>query len=141
MAVNIGWNAFVEDNKSTNKRRTLRHGGESVSTQFDSPVITMADDSVLRVRLDVDEGDVSKLKVGQRAYVTAEAYGPHKFWGHVMRVGQILGKKNVRTDAPSEHVDTKILETLMELEPGQQFPLGLRVDSFVESGEGSEPEK
>jgi len=120
--------------------RKLRHGGESVSTQFDSPVITMADDSVLRVRLDVDESDVSKLKVGQRAYVTAEAYGTHKFWGHVIRVGRILGKKNVRTDEPSEHADTKILETLVELEPGQQLPLGLRVDSFVESGEGSEPE-
>jgi len=121
--------------------RKLRHGGESVSTQFDSPVITMADDSVLRVRLDVDESDVSKLRVGQRAYVTAEAYGTHKFWGHVIRVGRILGKKNVRTNEPSEHVDTKILETLVELEPGQQLPLGLRVDSFVESGEGSEPEK
>jgi len=91
----------------------------------------MADDSVLRVRLDVDESDVSKLRMGQRACVTAEAYGTHKFWGHVMRVGHILGKKNVRTDEPSEHVDTKILETLVELEPGQQLLLGLRVDSFV----------
>ncbi|HKE33909.1 MAG TPA: efflux RND transporter periplasmic adaptor subunit, partial [Candidatus Acidoferrum sp.] len=89
--------------------RKLRHTGESVSTQFDSPVVTMADDSVLRVRLDVDESDVSKLRVGQRAYVTAEAYGDHKFWGSVIRVGRILGKKNIRTDEPSEHVDTKIL--------------------------------
>lgn len=113
--------------------RKLRHNGESVSTQFDSPVITMADDSVLRVRLDVDESDVSKLRVGQRAYVTAEAYGSHKFWGRVIRVGHILGKKNIRTDEPSEHVDTKILETLVELDPGQQLPLGLRVDSFVKN--------
>ena len=30
----------------------LRHNGGSVSTQFDSPVITMADHSILRVRLD-----------------------------------------------------------------------------------------
>jgi multidrug resistance efflux pump len=112
--------------------RKLRHTGESVSTQFDSPVVTMADDSVLRVRLDVDESDVSKLKVGERAYVTAEAYGDHKFWGGVIRVGRILGKKNIRTDEPSEHVDTKILETLVELDPGQRLPLGLRVDSFVE---------
>jgi HlyD family secretion protein len=115
--------------------RKLRHNGESVSTQFDSPVITMADDSTLRVRLDVDESDVSKLKVGQTAYVTAETYGAHRFWGHVIRVGNILGKKNVRTDEPSEHVDTKILETLVELDPGQRLPLGLRVDAFVESGE------
>ena len=117
--------------------RKLRHNGESVSTQFDSPVITMADDSVLRVRLDVDESDVSKLQVGQRAYVTAETFGTHKFWGKVIRVGHILGKKNVRTDEPSEHVDTNILETLMELDAGQRLPLGLRVDSFVESGEGA----
>ena len=117
--------------------RKLRHNGESVSTQFDSPVITMADDSVLRARLDVDESDVSKLRVGQRAYVTAEAYGTHKFWGRVFRVGNILGKKNVRTDEPSEHVDTKILETLVELDPGQHLPLGLRVDSYVQRDEGT----
>jgi len=120
--------------------RKLRHTGESVSTQFDSPVITMADDSTLRVRLDVDESDVSKLRVGQQAYVTAEAYGTHRFRGHVMRVGRILGKKNIRTDEPSEHVDTKILETLVELDAGQQLPLGLRVDSFVESGEARKKE-
>ena len=123
--------------------RKLRHTGESVSTQFDSPVVTMADDSVLRVRLDVDESDVSKLRVGQRAYVTAEAYGDHKFWGSVIRVGRILGKKNIRTDEPSEHVDTKILETLAELDPGQRLPLGLRVDSYLigEQVPGAEKQK
>jgi len=115
--------------------RKLRHSGESVSTQFDSPVVTMADDSTLRVRLDVDETDVARLRVGARAYVTAEAYGPEKFWGHVVRVGRILGRKNVRTEEPSEHVDTKILETLVELDPGHPLPLGLRVDSFVEVGD------
>jgi hypothetical protein len=91
----------------------------------------MADDSVLRVRLDVDESDVSKLRVGERAYVTAQAYGTHKFGRRVIRVGGILGKKNVRTDEPSKHVDSKILETLMELDPGQRLPLGLRVDAYV----------
>jgi HlyD family secretion protein len=111
--------------------RKLRHTGESVSTQFDSPVITMADDSVLRVRLDVDETDVAKLQVGQKAYVTAEAYGDRKFEGRIIRVGRILGKKNVRTDEPTEHVDTKILETLVELNAGEKLPLGLRVESYV----------
>jgi len=114
--------------------RKFRHAGESVSTQFDSPIVTLADDSTPRVRLDVDETDVAKLRVGQPAYVTAEAYGSQKFNGHVIRVGSILGKKNVRTDEPSEHVDTKILETLVQLDPGQSLPLGLRVDAFVHVG-------
>jgi hypothetical protein len=87
----------------------------------------------------VDETDVAKLRVGQAAFVTAEAYGPVKFSGHVMRVGRILGRKNLRTEEPSEHVDTKILETLVQLDPGQMLPLGLRVDSFVFVGEGAEP--
>jgi len=115
--------------------RKFRHPGESVSMQFDSPIVTLADDSSLRVRLDVDETDVARLRVGQHSFVTAEAYGTQKFTGHVIRVGRILGKKNVRTDEPSERVDTKILETLVELDPGQKLPLGLRVDAYVEAGE------
>ena len=115
--------------------RKFRHAGESVSTQFDSPIVTLADDSSLRVRLDVDETDVARLRVGQSAFVTAEAYGSQKFTGHVLRVGRILGKKNVRTDEPNERVDTKILETLVELDPRQTLPLGLRVDSFVRVGQ------
>ncbi len=46
------------------------------------------------------------------------------------------GGKKIRTDEPSEHVDTKILETLVERDAGQQLPLGLRVDSYVQSEEG-----
>jgi HlyD family secretion protein len=114
--------------------RKLRHTGENVSTQFDSPIVTLADDSSLRVRLDVDETDVARLCLGQPAFVTAEAYGNQKFTGHIIRVGRILGRKNVRTDEPSERVDTKILETLMQLDPGQRLPLGLRVDAFVQIG-------
>lgn len=112
--------------------RKFRHPGESVSTQFDSPIVTLADDSSLRVRLDVDETDVAHLRIGQSSYVTAEAYGTRKFTGHIIRVGRILGRKNVRTDEPSERVDTKILETLMQLDPGQMLPLGLRVDAYVQ---------
>jgi HlyD family secretion protein len=111
--------------------RKLRHTGENVSTQFDSPIVTLADDSSLRVRLDIDETDVARLHLGQPAFVTAEAYGHRQFTGHVIRIGEILGRKNVRTDEPSERVDTKILETLMELDPGQKLPIGLRVDAFV----------
>jgi HlyD family secretion protein len=114
--------------------RKFRHAGESVSTQFDSPIVTLADDSSLRVRIDVDESDVARLRVGQPAYVMAEAYGSQKFTGHIFRVGRILGKKNIRTDEPSERVDTKILETLVQLDPNQPLPLGLRVDSYIVVG-------
>jgi multidrug resistance efflux pump len=109
-------------------RRHLRTG-EAVAGG--APVVTVADVSRLRVRADVDEIDVARLHAGQRAYVTAAAYRGQKFWGHVVRIGQVLGRKNFRTNEPSERVDTKILEVLIELEARPQLPVGLRVDAFL----------
>ncbi len=107
--------------------RKHHRSGESVSNSstVPDPILTIGDRKTLRVRVDVDETDVSKVNVGQRAYVTADAFGKQKFWGHVVRVGQQLGPKNVRTDEPTEKVDTKILETLVELDPGSHLPDGL----------------
>jgi len=113
--------------------RKHHRSGESVSNSSTAPdpILTIGDRKTLRVRVDVDETDVSKVVVGQRAYITADAYGQQKFWGHVVRVGQQLGPKNVRTDEPAEKVDTKILETLVELDPNTNLPDGLRVDAFI----------
>jgi len=113
--------------------RKHHRSGESVSNSstVPDPILTIGDRKTLRVRVDVDETDVGKVRVGQKAYVTADAFGKQKFWGHVVRVGQQLGPKNVRTDEPAEKIDTKILETLVELAPGAQLPDGLRVDAFI----------
>ena len=121
--------------------RKHHRSGESVSNSstVPDPILTIGDRKTLRVRVDVDETDVSKVHVGQRAYVTADAFGKQKFWGRVVRLGQQLGPKNVRTDEPTEKVDTKILETLVELDPGSELPDGLRVDAFILSEGGNWP--
>lgn len=111
--------------------RRHRKAGESVSTQFDTPIVTMADDSVRRVRVDVDEADVAGIRVGQQAYVTADAFGDRRFPGRVIRISHLLGRKNVRTDEPTERVDTKVLETLVQLDDGRELPLGLRVQAYI----------
>jgi HlyD family secretion protein len=112
-------------------RRRLRVG-ESVTPEVPgTSLYTVADVSTLRVRVDVDENDVGAIAVGQRAYVTAVAYGNRRFEGRVIRIGRVLGRKNVRTDEPRERVDTKILETLVELDPGANLPIGLRVDATI----------
>jgi HlyD family secretion protein len=113
--------------------RKHHRNGESVSNSstVPDPILTVGDKDVLRVRVDVDETDVNKVRVGQKAYATADAYGDRKFWGHVVRVGEQLGPKNVRTDEPTERVDRKILETLVELDKGADLPVGLRVDTYI----------
>jgi HlyD family secretion protein len=113
--------------------RKHHRSGESVSNSstVPDPILTVGDTNVLRVRMDVDETDVDRVRVGQKAYVTADAFGDQKFWGRVVRIGNQLGPKNVRTDEPTEKVDKKILETLIELDHAPQLPDGLRVDAYV----------
>jgi len=115
--------------------RKYHRPGESVSNSATNPdpIFTVGDKRALRVRVDVDEADVSKLTLGQAAYVTADAYGSQRFTGRIVRIGQELGRKNVRTDEPTERVDNKILETLVELDPGVELPVGLRVSAFIVS--------
>ncbi|HXA48808.1 MAG TPA: efflux RND transporter periplasmic adaptor subunit [Candidatus Acidoferrum sp.] len=114
--------------------RRHRKTGESVIAKDTTPIVSLGSTGALRVRVDIDETDVSRLAEGQSAYVTADAYGDRHFTGHVIRIGQILGPKNVRTDRAAEKQDTKILETLIELDPGQTLPMGLRVDAFIQGG-------
>lgn len=111
--------------------RKIRKAGESVSANGSTPIVSIGDLSQLRVRVDVDESDVARLREGMPAYVKAEAYGARRFPARVLRIGQALGRKNVRTDEPTERVDRKILETLLALEPGERLPIGLRVDAYL----------
>jgi multidrug resistance efflux pump len=112
-------------------RRHLRAGESLAVLPVPSPIVTLADVSALRVRADVDEADIGGLRVGAEAWVTADAYGTRRFAGRVVRVGEMVGRANVRTDRPAERIDHKVLETLIALEPSARLPIGLRVDAFI----------
>jgi HlyD family secretion protein len=113
--------------------RIHHRAGESVSGPGGGidPVLTIGDIRLLRIRVDIDETDVNKVHMGQKAFVTADAFGKQKFWGHVVQVGELLGPKTVRTDEPTERIDRKFLQALVQLDPGAQLPMGLRVDAFI----------
>ena len=51
--------------------------------------------------------------------------------GLVVEVGRRMGRKNVRSDDPTERIDTKILEVLVELDETAGLVPGQRVMSFV----------
>lgn len=114
--------------------RKHRRAGEMVSVSFDTPVVTVGDIRRLRVRAEVDERDIAKVAVGQKAILMAEAYGDHRFTGKVIRVAKILGKKNIRLDDPAAKIDTRILETLIDLDGHAPLPVGLRMDVFILTG-------
>lgn len=115
--------------------RRHKQSGESVSPDQPTPILTLADAAPLRVRVEVDERDVARVAEGQAVYVTADAYGDTRFTGTVVRVGERLGRKRIRTDNPAERDDTKVLETLVALDADASLPLDLRVTAFISVAE------
>jgi len=107
-----------------------RRAGELVGAAGD-PVVSFGDMSRLVVRVDVDEADVASIRVGDKAYVTAQAFGATRFSGTVTHIGGQLGRKNIATGDPSEKTDTRVLETLVALDAHPDLPVGLRVDAFI----------
>lgn len=105
--------------------------GESVSMTDPSPIVTIANTGVMRVRAEIDERDVARVRIGDEAWVSADAFGDRRFPGRVIRIGRQFGRKEVRTDEPVEKIDTKVLEVLIELADGRDLPTGMRVDAFV----------
>jgi HlyD family secretion protein len=116
--------------------RRFRRAGEQVTEMGDTPILAVGDLSRLRVRAEVDEADIALLRVGQGAYVQADAYGNRRFPGRVARIGSLMGRKTVYSDQPGERKDSRVLEVLIDLGAETGLPAGLRVDAFIELGTG-----
>lgn len=115
--------------------KLYRRTGETVTNLPPTPIAAVGDTSRLRVRADIDEADVAQIAMGQGVWVTADAFREKRFHGTVTHIGAQLGRKNFRNDNPEERVDNKILEVLIDLEPGAQLPIGLPVDIKVDETE------
>ena len=118
-------------------RRHLRVGEVVAASQTGAlqPIYTLGDLSRLRVRAEIDELDIGRVQRDDPAYATIDAYGDRRFPGRVVRLGQLLGRKTLRSDNPAEKTDTKILEVLIDLDPVDDLSVrllvGLRVQVFL----------
>jgi len=108
-------------------KREMREG-ETVVALSPIPFARVGDLSRRNVRADVDELDLARIRVGQPAEITADAYPGKLYKGTVTYVASRMGRRSASTDSPAEKKDAKVLEVLIELEPEAVLPIGLRVD-------------
>ncbi len=111
--------------------RRHRRQGEIVGTVPPTTLFVIGDLSKRMIRAEIDELDVARIHEGDRVEVVADAYPGERFGGKVTRVAQRVGGKTVTTERPQERQDRKVLDALVELDPGSELPVGLRVDVFV----------
>lgn len=121
--------------------KVMTKAGESYSTLLPHPLFTIADESVRRVRAEVDERDINSVKMGQAAIVTADGFPGQKFEGQVIEISHAMKAKSVITPDPSQKVDRDVLEVLIELpQTKESLPLGLRVTAQMSGDANALPE-
>lgn len=106
--------------------------GEYYNPGGPEPLLILGDTRKLRVRVDVYERDLAKVRLGARGYVVADGFPGKRFPGRVVEVGRRMGRKNVRTDDPVERIDTKILEVVLALDRADGLVPGLRLMAYLD---------
>jgi HlyD family secretion protein len=126
-------NTFVKSPVDGVVVKRYMNPGESISYEsLYQPIVSVSDTTHLMVRTEIDETDISKIKLGQRASIRCDAFPGQTFYGHVVRISGGLGPKKIQTDNPTEKIDTDVLESFVEVDPGSPLRVGLRVDVYVE---------
>ena len=119
--------ATIESPVDGKVTRKLVEPGEAVDVGV--PLMVLADTRKTIVKAEVDETDLGKLRVGQQADVTADAFPGRTFPATIYEIGQAVGKRKIRPDDPVKIQDMKVLETKLEILQGaDELKLGMTVD-------------
>lgn len=113
--------------------KRVLNAGETVTALAPEPLATIGNLDQLRVRAEINELDISRVRVGAAATVSSDAFPGRQFPGRVIRVARRMGTRTILSDDPTQRRDAKTLEVLLELDPGAPLPIGLRVDVQIEA--------
>lgn len=108
----------------------MAHEGETAAPNPEAPLVIFGDLSKMNVRAEVEERDVSKVRVGQKAVIKADAYPDREFEGTVKEIAGALGSPRIAVRGPRRPDDVDVLEVIVELDGAPPLLTGMRVDVF-----------
>jgi HlyD family secretion protein len=106
--------------------------GELVAPSPDFPLVVMGDMTIVRVRAEVDEADVSKVKRDQRVFVRNTAHPNKDFEGKVVELAPSLAMPRMGSRGARRATDVEVMEVVIELDgsSGSALLPGMRTDVF-----------
>jgi HlyD family secretion protein len=104
--------------------------GEMVSPSPDQTLVVLGDMSVMRLKAEIDEIDVSKIKVGGRVTVKSNAYPGKEFDGTVAELAPSLTSPQFSLRGARRPTDVEVLEVTIDLEGNPPLLPGMRADAF-----------
>jgi HlyD family secretion protein len=107
--------------------------GELAAPSPDAPMFVLGDVSSLRVRAEVEERDIARIKVGQAAIVKGDAFPDREFTGVVTSVAQAMAAPRIPPRGIRRPTDVEVIEVLVALDGAPPLLSGMRVDVFFKA--------
>jgi HlyD family secretion protein len=107
--------------------------GETVAPSPENLLVVVGDVSSLRVRAELEERDIGKVRVGQAAVVRSDAFPGKDFEGSVSSSARSLGPSRLGQRGPRRPTDIDVLEVIIDLNGRPPLLPGMRVDVFLKA--------
>jgi multidrug efflux pump subunit AcrA (membrane-fusion protein) len=107
--------------------------GEFVATQGggNTAFIQMGETNPLHVRVDIDENEVARVKLGAPAVISPRGAAElHVNATFVRAEPQVVPKRSL-TNSAAERVDVRVLQLIYALPPSDAFRVGQQIDAFI----------
>jgi HlyD family secretion protein len=107
--------------------------GEVAAPSLAQPLLLLGDLSHLRVRAELDEHNIGKIKVGDAATVRAEAFSGQTFMGKVAAVAPLVQPARLAAPGSRNFTDFNVNEVIVDLNEAGPLIAGMKVDVYFES--------
>lgn len=101
------------------------------------PYIRMGETNPLHVRIDIDEDEAVRLKMGEPAIVSPRGGAQQRVEAAFVRAEPLVVPKQSLTNSASERVDVRVLQLIYRLpeDAPASFRVGQQVDAFIAAEE------
>ncbi len=82
----------------------------------------------------MDETDIGRVRVGDSAAITSDAYRGTVYKGRVKQIADYAGLRNVKPSNPAVNLGLKVVQVKIELLEPTPFRLGMSVDVKITPG-------
>jgi HlyD family secretion protein len=105
--------------------------GQTVAPSAELPLITLGDLTGLRIKAEIEERDVAKVRLEQKVSIKSDAFPGQEFAGKVIAVAPTLSPPRLGARGFRQRTDVDVLEFTVELDGEVPLVSGMRVDVYL----------
>lgn len=104
--------------------------GETLAPSPEQIIVVMGDVTRLRVRAEVDDTEIGKVRLNQSVFVKSSTFPGQEFEGKVAEIAPFMAVPRMPARGPRRPSDVEVLEVVVDLDGSVTLMPGMRADVF-----------